>query len=103
MPPTMDKWIARVLAEVGSEVKRANAKHAPMNSAHEAYAVLLEEVDEFKEQVWKQQKNRDLEEMRNELIQVAAMAVRAICDLNLAEAGPCPARLLARQIEENPR
>ena len=76
MPRTMDKWITRVLAEIGEEVQRANAKHAPMNSAHEAYAVLLEEVDEFKAEVWKNRSKRDLNHVLIELVQIGAMAQR---------------------------
>ena len=32
---------------IRAEYNRARAKHAPMNSAHEGYAVLKEEVDEL--------------------------------------------------------
>ena len=49
---------------------------AKQNSAHEGFAVLLEEVDELKAHVWTNQKKRDLAAMRKEAIQVAAMAIR---------------------------
>lgn len=54
-----------------------------MNSAHEAYGVLLEEVDELWDHVKTKQKNRDLAAMQKEAIQVAAMAIRfalEVCD-----------------------
>lgn len=70
-----------VLAEVESEVARAEALWPPLNSAHEGYAVLLEEVDEMKEHVWMNQKRRDVAAMRKEAIEVAAMAVRFIRDV----------------------
>jgi hypothetical protein len=70
-----------VLNEIEDEVSRAEAKWPPMNSAHEAYAVLLEEVDELKSHIWTNQKRRDIAEMRKEAIQVAAMAVRLIRDI----------------------
>ena len=72
-----------VCVEVAEEVKRAMAMHGPQRSAHESYAVLLEEVDEFWDEVKKKRENRDNAAMRRELIQISAMAVRAICDLNL--------------------
>ncbi len=46
--------IVLMLEQIASEVLRAQAKHKPLNSAHEAYAVILEELDEFKAEVWKQ-------------------------------------------------
>lgn len=72
------------LTEVGNEFIRAASKHAPMNSLHEGYAVLLEEVDELWEQVKLNQKKRDPANIRVELIQIAAMAVRTAVDLGYA-------------------
>ena len=60
-------------------------KHPPLHSLHEAYAVLLEEVDEFKEQVWKQAAARDRQAVLLELVQIAAMAMRAARDCGLLE------------------
>ena len=75
---TIDKTIARyVLVELGS----ARENYAPMTSAHEAYAVILEELDEFWEEVRK--KHGNSADMQKELIQVAAMAFRALGDLHL--------------------
>lgn len=65
-----------LLAEVGDKcVKEINTWPA-FNSAHEGYAILLEEVDELWEEVRKKQKNREVELMRKEAIDVAAMALR---------------------------
>lgn len=59
------------------EVMRArfDLKFKPMHSLHEGFAVLLEEVDELKVWVWKNQKKRDYSEVRKEAMQVAAMAL----------------------------
>lgn len=48
----------------------------PFASAHEGYAVALEEFDELKVHVWTNQRKRDLEAMRKEAIQAAAMCLR---------------------------
>jgi hypothetical protein len=71
------------LHQVRWELKRTQEQHAPLNSAHEAYAVILEELDEFKAEVWKKRAERNQEAMRKELVQIAAMAIRAIEDLEL--------------------
>ena len=73
------------LGAVAAEATRATTKHPPLHSHHEAYAVILEELDEYKAEVWKQTKNRDKEAMRTELVQLAAMCVRAAVDLGLME------------------
>lgn len=66
-----------IMMQVEEELDRAR-KWPPFNSAHEGFAVLLEEVDELKAHVWTNQKKRDLAAMRAEAIQVAAMACRFV-------------------------
>jgi hypothetical protein len=67
--------------EVADELVGATDKHAPMNSLHEAYAVILEEVDELWEQVRLKQSARSRKAISEELTQIAAMAIRAKHDL----------------------
>lgn len=74
-----------LLTEVGAEVSRAEQQWPKFNSAHEGYAVLLEEADELKAHVFTNQKHRDLAAMRREAVQVAAMAVRFV--LNVCDGG----------------
>jgi len=71
-----------ILDDVRLELWRAIDKHAPMNSLHEAYSVILEELDEFWDEVKKKSHERDPGKIHAELIQVAAMAVRAIYDVS---------------------
>lgn len=61
---------------VMAEVQQARDNWPPFNSAHEGYAVMLEEVHELQAHVWTNQKRRDLPKMRKEAMQVAAMALR---------------------------
>jgi|ERR1019366_114883 hypothetical protein len=80
----LDLLVARVVGEL----RQAEQKHGPLHSAHEAYAVLLEEVEEFKAEVFKRANDRDPYAMRDELVQVAAMAMRAILNLRLSDLEP---------------
>lgn len=69
------------IAEIGAEYYQAKQNHAPMNSAHEGYAVILEELDELWDEVKKSPKKRDMEAMKNECIQVGAMCLRFLIDV----------------------
>ena len=68
-----------LLAEVGKELFKAEAKHAPMNSAHEGYSVIREEMDELWDEV--KQDTGGTPNARKEAIQIAAMAVRYVLDV----------------------
>jgi hypothetical protein len=59
---------------VALELAKAKAKHKRMNSAHEGYAVILEELDELWVEIKQQNQNKD--KIKKELIQVAAMCQR---------------------------
>lgn len=63
---------------VEDELRRANAQFGPFRSAHEGYAILKEEVDELWDEV---KANASKECLRDEAMQVAAMAIRFIMDL----------------------
>ena len=69
---------------IEQEKTEALKKYGHFNSTHEVYAVLLEEVDEFWELVkLPTQKNATLkqDDMIEELTQIAAIAQRAIKEL----------------------
>jgi hypothetical protein len=68
------------LALISNEFNRASSIYPKFNSAHEGYAVLLEEVEELWDEVKKSPKRRDPAKMREEAIQVAAMALRFLHD-----------------------
>jgi len=84
--PKVNLQLDRIRKELG----RAMKVHAPMNSPHEAYAVILEEVDEFWDDVKINPKKLDQcgqdkrkAHMQMELLQIAAMCIRATIDCDL--------------------
>jgi hypothetical protein len=81
----LNRRVAQALLFIEYELMRAIDKHTqPFHSHHEAYAVVLEELDEYKAEVFKGGSTpRDPEALRTELIQTAAMATRALVDLCL--------------------
>lgn len=85
MTPLNEAILKASLTSVGldarDEALSAAKKHAPMSSAHEGYAVMLEEVDELWEHVKTNPKRRDMSAMRQEAVQVAAMAIRFVVDI----------------------
>jgi hypothetical protein len=76
--------------EITAEARRAMDIHPPINTAHEGYAVIKEELDEFWEEV-KLNPNKlsaagradRIDRMRKELTQTAAMCLRTMLDLEL--------------------
>lgn len=66
---------------VAMELDDACRLHKPLNSAHEGYAVLKEEVDELWDEVKKKQSQRDVGKLTREASQVAAMALRFMMDV----------------------
>lgn len=75
-PPPNIKEIMAMTTLAEKECVNAISTWPPFNSAHEGFAVLHEEFDELKAHVWTNQKQRDIDCMRKEAIQVAAMAIR---------------------------
>jgi len=72
-----------LVVEVAAEVARARSMFPAIYSPHEGLAIIREEYLEFESEVWKYNlfKNRDTRpQMRTELIQLAAMALRTILD-----------------------
>jgi hypothetical protein len=67
-----DKTEAELICDnIIREYKEARLKHKKMNSMHEGYAVILEELDEAWEQIKKDNKIKT----RGEIYQVAAMCL----------------------------
>ena len=63
------------------EYMRASEKFPPFHSAHEGYAVILEELNELWGEIQKKPSERSLRLLREECVQVGAMALRFLVDL----------------------
>ncbi len=63
------------------EVERAKRHGKAFASLHEAYAVILEEVDEVWDITRQKRCLRNELELRKELIQIAAMALKALASM----------------------
>lgn len=74
-----------VFLDAAAELGRAREQHPAFLSAHEGYAVLLEELDELWDEVKSGGKgmtpDEHRERMRGEALQVAAMAVKFVMDV----------------------
>jgi hypothetical protein len=73
----------QLMQEVAVELERAQYLFKPIHSPHEALGVVMEEFEEFKDEVYAFNlgKGRDTRlAMRKELIQLATMALRSILD-----------------------
>lgn len=68
-----------IYEEVKAELLSATEKFGPFSSAHEGYAIILEELDELWFDI--KAKVSKKKNMRAEAIQVAAMAVRFVTDI----------------------
>lgn len=77
----LEKKFTNIIDEVLNEFQIANLNFPKFNSAHEGYAILLEEVNELWENIKLNQSTPGRTELiRNEAIQVTAMAIRLIYD-----------------------
>jgi len=65
-----------IINSIITELDRANKLYEPFNSPHEGYAIMLEEMDELFEEI--KRKQPDKIRMREEAIQVGAMAIKFI-------------------------
>lgn len=81
LPVKHNSAVERAFQDVDAELYSALSKFSPFNSAHEGFSVLKEEVDELWDEVKAKQGARDVDKMRKEAVQVAAMAIRFILDV----------------------
>lgn len=70
---------------VKDEVAACRSRGRKCHSWHEAYGLLLEEFDEFWEEVRKRNSKRDRANALRELVQIASLCQRAAEDLGLLD------------------
>lgn len=68
-------------SEFAIELKRARVRFGPMASAHEGYAVILEELDEIWDIVKQKQSERDYVALRKETVQLGAMVLAFLVEI----------------------
>ena len=74
--------ILSVFEDIKDELLRAKRHEDKFHSAHEAYGVILEELEEFWDHCKQKKKDRSHMEMYTELIQIAAMAIKSVDSLD---------------------
>src|SRR5580698_3383731 len=98
---TLHDQVSKIANEVVLEATRAATLFAPMNSPHEAAFVIEEEWEEYRQEVFKHNTSKPGRDtrprQREELIQLAAMCMRAILDtidngekINFPKSEPLP-------------
>ena len=77
-----DDKLSQAITEISAEVMRAKTMFpTDFHNQHEAYAVILEEIDELWDEIKKNHKKYDLAAQRIEATQAAAMLVRLMVEL----------------------
>jgi hypothetical protein len=67
--------------KAAKDIAAIAVEYGPTASPHEAYALMLEELDELKAEVWRKTKHHSASAMRAEAMQVAARALRFAIDI----------------------
>lgn len=81
-------------------VRQTYIKQRPFNSLHEAYGVLMEEVAELFDQIRLHPEQRNLDNLLEELLDIAATVQRAAEDFKLVDRQPFDGPTRQDKIEE---
>jgi hypothetical protein len=79
--------LEQLFEDIRRELNAATERFPAMNSAHEGWAVIAEELDELWEHVRCKQGMRLSHQMRKEAVQIAAMAARFALDICTGDRG----------------
>ena len=77
--------IGKTIKYIIAEYNLAILKETPLNSAHEGWALLQQEMDELWNEVKKGESERSKDVMLKEAAQIGALAMRFIVDQNLGD------------------
>lgn len=80
--------VSQFFADVRDELAAAERKVAPLNRLHEAYVVMVEELDELRDEAKRHDGSRRAECQYRELVLIAAMAVQTVKDLKIQNGSP---------------
>lgn len=75
------KAVCKAVCKAAKDIAAMAVEYGPTASPHEAYALMLEELDELKAEVWRKTKHHNARAMRTEAMQVAARALRFVIDM----------------------
>jgi hypothetical protein len=79
----MDYKVEKIIEDILIEFSKATSNYGEFHSPHEGYSIILEELEELWEEIKKSPKNRDYKNMRKEAIQLTAMSLRFIYDMDM--------------------
>ena len=74
-------YVDEAIKQVSIELSKATGAFGAFHTIHEGLAVILEEYEELKAEVFKKAELRDIGKLRHEAKQVAAMGIRFMVDL----------------------
>ena len=78
---TVQDIYSHTLVTILAELFNVTSAYPKFHSPHEGYAVILEEMEELKREVFRSHATRSNERMGQKAVQVAAMAIRFILDV----------------------
>lgn len=80
---TLNSDLTTIFINIDGQIKKNIDKYRRHPTIEHSLSVLLEEVEELKQEVFRKEDRRSASAVYQELIDVAATAVRAILDLRL--------------------
>jgi hypothetical protein len=74
--------LSKFFEYVRKEINRATGLYGPIRSYHEAHSIILEEFEEFWDEVKQWPRTYSAQNVEKELIQMVAMCCRTLMDLH---------------------